>query len=230
MNFISHFYFDRHVPDHLFAVGVSTPDLLSIYDRSIRLKDGHIRHLLAQDLTMDQQHFLYGILRHFDGDKIFHSSAFFEKETHYLSALLREAFGAKSIPRSFFVSHVLLELIIDKVLITDSKQLLDDYYAHFAVHSIEEMSALTEWAAEKTIPGYDGFLEKFLERKFLYHYTDWGHVGYVMKRILMRVGVSESAYLENQRFPLLMQEYENRLRMTYKAELNTLNALLHGLR
>lgn len=229
MNFISHFYFDRHVPDSLFAVGVSTPDLLSIYNRSIRLHDRRIQHLTTIAGTPEQQQFLHGVLRHFDGDKVFHSSKFFEEETHHLSAVLRQAFGEAQIPRSFFVSHVLLELIIDKVLIADSAELLNQYYGHFEAHPIPLMVALTEWAAGTRIPGYGQFLEKFLERKFLYRYRDWGYVGLVLKHILQRVGVTEYAYLDDSRFPMLMHQYETRLRTRYTSELARLNARLHRL-
>jgi hypothetical protein len=230
MNFISHYYFDRHVADNLFAVGVSSPDLLSIFLRSVRIKDAHVKAMSARtDLSPEQQSFLKGVIRHFDGDKVFHSSEFFFNETHLLAVMLRERFGKFSVPRSFFVSHIMLELIIDKVLIQRDPSILGDYYSNFEQHSPSEIAKLTEWIADAPLPNYADFIEKFMERKFLYRYTDWGYVTYVLKRILQRVGVEEMGYLESADFLEVMNTYEAHLESMYLPRLAELGERLHGM-
>ena len=42
MNLVAHFYLDQHHPEPLFAVGAATPDLLSIYNNGIRLKQRNL--------------------------------------------------------------------------------------------------------------------------------------------------------------------------------------------
>jgi hypothetical protein len=227
MNFLSHYYFDRHLTDDWFAIGVSTPDLLSIFNREVRLRESHITALsFTPNLSAEQRGFFRGVLRHFEGDKVFHSSPFFHDETHTLAALLRREFGPDVVARSFFVSHILLELTLDKVLIQTHPGLLEKYYHHFDTHSPHEIAALTEWVAGVRLPSYEGFIEKFIERKFLYQYTHWDHVVYVLKRILQRVNVLQYSYLDRPRFAALMDAYEAQLTERYSAEFSLLNTQL----
>ncbi len=211
MNFISHYYLDKEQEDSLFFVGMSTPDLLSVFDRSIRLKASRMRLLMENDASPEQVSFYNGILRHFEADALFHSSAFFKQETGMISQLMRETFPGHSLHRLFFVSHVLFELILDKILIERDSSLLPAYFEYFEAYPPAEVLALTQWITRNEIPGYGSFFEKFVGKKHLYLYTDWKYVIYVLKRILQRVKVSKFAYLDDPRFLRVIETYEKGL-------------------
>ena len=61
------------------------------------------------------------------------------------------------------------------------------------------------------MPSYDGFLARFVEKKYLYRYTDWEHVIYILKRILLGVGIRKVDYLHEPVFLERMLVYETEL-------------------
>ena len=207
MNFISHYFLDKELDDSFFFVGISTPDLLSVFDRSIRLKENRLPLLMEKEALPAEVSFYHGVLRHFEVDALFHSSAFFHEETGRISQLLRATFPGFGFHRLFFVSHVLFELLLDKILIDQDPNLLPEYFRHFEQQPAQ-VAQLTQWITRTEIPGYDNYFEKFVQRKHLYLYSDWKYVIYVLKRILQRVPIAKFSYLDDPRFLTAIRAYE----------------------
>ncbi|TAE59623.1 MAG: hypothetical protein EAZ89_02330 [Bacteroidetes bacterium] len=209
MNFISHFYLDREQEDSYFFIGVSTPDLVSVFDRNIRVKEHRMPPLPGY--TPESAGFYAGVMRHFQVDKMFHSSPFFTRETGRISAMIQERFRPEELSRVFFVAHVLLELTLDKILIQRDPKLLPDFYRHLERASLDNVVSLTEWITHTGMPGYLPFLNRFVRRKTLYQYTDWQSVVYILRRMMQGVGVAEVEYLHSPRFDQLLRSYEAEL-------------------
>ncbi|MEL6672152.1 MAG: hypothetical protein AAFR61_08160 [Bacteroidota bacterium] len=208
MNFISHFYLDRDRDDSWFFAGVSTPDLVSVFDRNVRLKGPKLPILRENDATPAEVSFYHGVLRHFEVDRIFHTSPFFKEESGLLTSMLQENFEKGTVKRAFFVAHVAFELILDKILIQEDPQLTPSFYSHLEKFPIEEYVKLTEWVTKQKLPSYQAFMQRFVDKKYLYHYVDWEHLFYVLKRIMIGVGILEVNYLHSETFLDLMREYE----------------------
>jgi hypothetical protein len=216
MNFLAHYFLDQDNPSGYFVVGAATPDLLSIYNSSLRIKAGHVDHLKEEIKANVEPAFLAGLARHFHADRVFHSSPLFNAETHELSRMLEARFQGEDVPRKYFIAHILLELLLDKVLILHNPTLLDDYYRHFAsLVPFEGVRHATEAVAAHPLPNYESFLQKFLENKYLYHYTENDHLIYILRRLLRRVGIERSHYLDDARFLLLMDDFEARIEGYY---------------
>ena len=211
MNFISHYFLDKELDDSLFFVGMSTPDLLSVFDRSVRLRESRLPLLMENEVPPGHISFYNGVLRHFEVDALFHSSAFFEEETSRISRLMRDTFPGYGFHRLFFVSHVLFELLLDKILIDQHPDLLPDYFQHFEAQKPEDVAQLTQWVTRAEIPGYENYYQKFVQRKHLYLYSDWKYVIYVLKRILQRVRIAKFSYLDEPRFLSVIRAYESDL-------------------
>ncbi|MEM7370531.1 MAG: hypothetical protein AAF587_18110 [Bacteroidota bacterium] len=222
MNFISHFYLDRHLNDSSFFTGVSTPDLVSVFDRTIRLKARKMPLLMENEATPDEISFYQGVLRHFEGDRIFHTSTFFEEETGRINEILHDAFGDQ-VERGFFIAHILFELLLDKILIQHDSSLLTEFYHHLTARPVKEYVRLTEWVTRVPMPSYDGFLKKFIRKRYLYRYTDWEHVIYILKRIVMGVGIQKVEYLHSSTFLNEMLAYESELSMRSIPSMANLN-------
>ena len=212
MNFISHYFLDQHSDqtDSFFFVGISTPDLISNFDRRIRLKAGTLSKVEPSDARPEADSFFKGVVRHFEVDRIFHSSDFFYRETHFLAQLLRERFGDQ-VKRSNFVAHILLELILDRVLILRHNDLLFSFYSHFERSDVPELVELTEWIVQQTIPGYGEFLEQFAQKRFLYRYVNQWYLIRVLKGILAQIGIRNATYLDSEEFMTIFESYEQRL-------------------
>lgn len=216
MNFLSHYFVDRVNPDDMFTVGAATPDLLSIYDPKHRVKSGHLKRLPKETRALVDPGLIAGLEAHFFVDAVFHSSDYFLEETQFISAMLIEFFPERDIPRKYFLAHILLELMIDKVLIEDHPGILESYYAHFELLSpFHRVRTDTERIIGFQMDNYEGFLLKFVKNKYLYDYKNFSHLIYVIGRILRRVNISEDGFLSDDRFLKLMQRYEARLRDIY---------------
>lgn len=215
MNLISHFFLDKNRNDRFFFVGVSTPDLVSNFDRTIRLKAARLPILMETDTRENQVQFYNGVLRHFEVDRLFHSSPFFQQETRFLSQELRFTFGNDQIERAYFVAHILLELILDRVLIRRHKDLVQNFYDHFQERDVPELVEYTEWVAQEKMPGYGDFLRQFASKQFLYRYVDLRYLANVLDSILLRVGIEHRSFLRQKAFIDFMKTYENRLSDLY---------------
>ncbi len=229
MNFISHFFLDLECKDTFFFLGVSTPDLIGNFDRSIRLKQSTLPLIMENDASKNQINFYNGVIRHFEVDRLFHSSHFFKRETQYLNGELKQIFTGECIDRTFFVSHIMLELILDRVLIRRHNDLPYYFYSHFEAAKLSEIVNLTEWITQRSLPGYDHFLQKFSEKQFLYRYVDMRYLAGVMRYILNKVGIRCYAYVNKPEFLDLMYAYENRLEKLYVPALQELSYALHRM-
>lgn len=212
MNFISHFYADREQTDSHFVIGSVSPDLLSIYNPELRIKHAHVAKFQKSGVNTVSKGFIEGLKAHFFVDRVFHSSPHFKSETQKISQLLIERFPDQEIPRKFFIAHILLELLLDKILIDLHPGILAAFYDHFASQGdFSEIQASTEQISGKPLNNYTGFLHKFLENKYLYHYQKYDHIIYVLGRIMRRVKIDDIAFLEAPTFLNLMKDYEAHL-------------------
>lgn len=211
MNFISHFYLDRELNNSLFFIGVSTPDLVSVFDRTVRLKKSRMPLIMENEATGDEINFYNGVMRHFEGDRIFHTSDFFHNEVHRISHLLEKTFAKGEVERGFFVAHIMFELLLDKILIQEDETLVPEFYEHLESHPISEFVRLTEWVTHTPMPAYDGFLEKFIHKKYLYNYTDPHQVIFILQKIVRGVGIQDIDYLHSRKFLDLLLKYEKEL-------------------
>ncbi|MEM9984193.1 MAG: hypothetical protein AAF804_03790 [Bacteroidota bacterium] len=215
MNFIAHYYIDRQIEQDLFVAGVCTPDWVSIFNRKVRVKEGRLPSLDGATHSLPEQAFHLGVRRHLEVDGLFHTSSFFKEETGILNRLFEQYLGPDQVPRSFFVAHVLFELVLDKVLIQADPSLLGDYYHHLDSCDLDRLVELTEWVTGASLPGYQAFIRRFITKKYLYQYTDWDHVVYVLRRILERVTITEYAFLYQDSFLQLLRSYEKGLADRY---------------
>ena len=112
MNLVAHYHLDRTLVNSYFVVGAATPDLLSIYNSQVRIKQRHLKKLSEDELGRITPPFLAGLQKHFFADGIFHTSPLFHQETKRISNMLVEYFPDLEIQRKFFIGHILLELMI----------------------------------------------------------------------------------------------------------------------
>ena len=215
MNFAAHYFLDLDRPESLFHIGAATPDLLSIYNAQLRIKEGQLAAIDRESLGEVEEIFIEGIKRHFHADKVFHSSDFFREECTDITLRLKTRFEEGVVPRKFFISHILLELLLDKVLIDTHSEILETYYTHFDGISPLEIRRVTEIAVGKELPNYEGFIGKFIRNQYLFRYTQFDHIIFVLERILRRVSIEEVAFLSQPVFLDLMQKYESRLEHNY---------------
>ncbi|MEM0995846.1 MAG: hypothetical protein AAGN35_02150 [Bacteroidota bacterium] len=212
MNFISHFYADRGVQDALFIVGTVTPDLMSIYNAKYRVKNSHLNKFDRLAHPEVPRSFLKGLERHFFVDRIFHDSDNFRRETERISQELPLRLPQYDIQRKFFIGHLLLELLMDKIIIDRDPRILEEFYGHFAdARQYAPLQQFTGLVAGHTLGTYVSFLRKFYENKYLYKYQEYAHLIWVLGQLLRRVRVESRDFLHAPAFLDYMKEYETGL-------------------
>ncbi len=212
MNLVAHYYLDRDRVNSHFVVGVATPDLLSIYNSNLRIKARHLKKMSEDQAGMITPPFLSGLYRHFFADGIFHLSPTFERQTKRISNMLKSYFPELNIQRKFFIAHILLELLIDKILIDDNPGILNSYYGHFgALQPFRDLRKTSEIALGRNLPNYESYMQKFLRLQYLYNYAKFDHISRVLQKILQRVGIDNNKYMQSGTFYQLMIDYEQEL-------------------
>ena len=181
---------------------------------------------MENDVSDAEISFYHGVMRHFEVDRIFHSSDFFHRETVLITRTLQETFGSEYIHRAFFVSHILLELTLDRILINQHSSLLYSFYKHFEAKDVHELVALTEWVARQPLPGYGDFLKRFAEKKLLYNYSQWDFLIDVTRHIMHKVSIENTDYLLTDKFLAMIHSYEEGLRRRVPRALKGLEAML----
>lgn len=212
MNFLTHFALDRESPSSYYTLGVAIPDLLPVAGRHLRLP---YKTILSMDLKQpesEKEWMLKGIQRHYHTDKVFHESTFFEDERAFILPWLKQIFAAHPDPKYFFLSHVLVELYLDRILLQKDQKLASEYYPHF--HQTD-IPATLEWL--KPFSTHDFLplaqtLEVFRKREFLYAYLDTEGFYYAANRTLVRAGIRALEDISADFFISQLEEYETGLR------------------
>jgi hypothetical protein len=181
MNFLSHYYFDRDTSDCYFTLGTVLPDLLKNADKTIVLHPEKLVHSNPQINSIIQ-----GWNKHLLVDKYFHSSEFFLHHSHALKNLLTPAI-ADSPVKPFFLGHITIELILDNLLITTNRVVVDDFYNHLDSCDIDTINEFLAFAGMKNPAIFGKFYAEFKRSRYLHTYANLGQVTYALKRICMRV-------------------------------------------
>ena len=69
-----------------------------------------------------------GCNKHFASDRKFHNWMTFVELTNKDTDMIRES-GDKDINRDYFITHIMVEILLDKILLDQNPTLADDFYA-----------------------------------------------------------------------------------------------------
>ncbi|WP_184546041.1 hypothetical protein [Mucilaginibacter sp. FT3.2] len=181
MNFLSHYYFDRHTTNCYHVLGTVLPDLLKNADKHIVLHPEKLEHPNSEVNSI-----ITGWNKHLAVDRYFHSSEFFLTHSHELKKLLRPAIEGSPV-KPFFLGHIALELIIDNLLLTTGKVIVDEFYDHLSDCQAEVIDEFLTFSGLADTAVFFKFYEGFKKSKYLHTYAETHQISYALKRICMRV-------------------------------------------
>ena len=181
MNFLSHFYFDRHTTNCYHILGTVLPDLLKNADKTIILHPEKLTHTDERISSI-----IKGWNKHLEVDRYFHSSNFFINHSHELKKILAPSTQGSAV-KPFFLGHIGLELLLDNLLITEKKISVDDFYGHLQGCREDVIKEFLRFARLKDSTIFFKFYENFKESRYLHSYAEMKQIAYALKRICMRV-------------------------------------------
>jgi len=181
MNFLSHYYFDRHTSNCYHVLGTVLPDLIKNADKTTIIHPEKLNYPAgAAQQIRDGWH------KHLEVDRHFHNSGFFKTHAHQLKLVLRPAVEG-SLAKPFFLGHIALELILDNLLLTTTQLTAHGFYDHLSSCEHEAITDFLTRSGMSNPAAFIHFFENFKRNQYLHTYAQTGQVAYALKRICMRI-------------------------------------------
>lgn len=183
MNFLSHFYFDRHCNDPNIVLGTVLPDLVknARKDWNLHPEKREVLFTGAMEISI-----LRGWKRHLTVDRHFHNSAFFVKHTNAIRMAITPVLVHSQV-RPSFLAHIALEVMLDSILLMDNVLDADQLYANLRRSDRTSLTNFLELNMMDDIVHFFKFFDKFLEINYLNSYREVHNIMYALNRVCMRI-------------------------------------------
>ncbi len=205
MNFLSHYYLERHHPSPYRTVGALLPDLVQGFNS--KLRKSVFNHGLPDDV--EHREIFEGIRRHYAADAAFHGSDFFGHYTALIHARLKESALPSVRFRTYFLAHVFLEMLLDRLLVKHYPQLCVELYRDLEA---AEPGVLASYFSLIGKPGvYSEFFNnfsRFISGRFLHYYSDNEMFVKALLRVYQKVNPADASRDEQKIMMSLADELE----------------------
>ena len=184
MNYFSHAirFLDRPV----FAVATGLPDMLSVADRSVRLRARRMEPFRETASPFDAE-VAAGALQHLEDDAWFHKTRAFVETNVELTRLFRETIGSDDGMRCSFLGHIVTELQLDGVLAERYPDLLDRYYDIVGDTDADAIQTCVNQMAARQTDRLATLIPKFHQEQFLRDYEDPSRLRFRLNQVMLRV-------------------------------------------
>ena len=188
MNYFSHAirFLDRPV----FAVATGLPDILSVADRSVRLRARRMEPFRETASPFDAE-VAAGALQHLEDDAWFHKTRAFVETNVELTRLFRETIGSGDGMRCSFLGHIVTELQLDGVLAERYPDLLDRYYDIVGDTDADAIQACVNRMAARQTDRLAMLIPKFHQEQFLRDYSEPSRLRFRLNQVMLRVRLDQ---------------------------------------
>ncbi|MGB1205974.1 MAG: hypothetical protein ACPG5B_10020 [Chitinophagales bacterium] len=169
MNYLSHYYVANCPSNPNYTLGLLLPDFVRKQTSKFRIANVEMPLLSASS-----QYFHRGVLCHYKTDALFHVSDFFKK---HLANIQQEwkASNFESLHKyKFFLAHVLLEMMLDRILMQDEPKICISFYQHLAninKKEYEEYISKIGLSKAHSVQIFSAY-ERFIKNQYLHKYLD----------------------------------------------------------
>lgn len=208
MNFLSHFYFDRHSANPELVLGTVLPDLIKNANKNWVVRPEKRRELLGTDYGLLS--ILKGWIRHVEVDRYFHCSDFFMEHSSAIRTLIAPYLETSPV-RPSFLSHIALELMLDSLLISKKLVSADDFYTQLHHINRSTVTRFFELNGIEDTPQFFRFFDRFIESAYLKNYNEPDNIVYALNRICMRLWKDPLSESQKAELSLLLTDYKQKL-------------------
>ncbi|MES2779655.1 MAG: hypothetical protein V4651_07120 [Bacteroidota bacterium] len=205
MNYLSHFIIDHTADDVYFNSALILPDITKRWVKTFNHPPP------SNDFTPNQHSLLRGCLRHYQRDKQFHGSSFFEGYQQRVNEYLKTQPFSVDVNRKWFIAHVLTELLIDRAFVKTFPGYVDAFYGSLTAMEDRELAGFLKQYGMADTTDFFYFFNHFRSVQYIYYYADNNKFLYSLTRIMLRVGLKELNAADAQ----LMLEAIQYLELTY---------------
>ncbi len=186
MNYLSHYYFDRDEDNKYFNLGLILPDLARAHIAKLRINPyKNITFTTKEIASMND-----GCNKHFASDRKFHNWMTFVELTNKATDMIRES-GDKDINRDYFITHIMVEILLDKILLDKNPSLADDFYAMIDSVEMDWILKFMRYAGLQDDELWKGQHRRFMKAAFLKSYTSVENVIVAVEGVCANLGMIE---------------------------------------
>jgi hypothetical protein len=186
VNYLSHFYFDQVEDNKYYNIGLILPDLARAHISKLRINPyKNITFTTKEIASMND-----GCNKHFASDRKFHNWMVFVDLTNRATDMIRES-GDKDINRDYFITHIMVEVLLDKILLDRNPNLANEFYD--MVKSVEQDWVLKfmRYAGLQDDELWKGQHKRFMKADFLNSYTSLENVVAAVEGVCRKLDMIE---------------------------------------
>ena len=184
MNYLAHGW--RFTDDPYFLAGTAVPDWLCVVDRRVRVRSKQAAEWVACGDGVISS-IARGICQHHADDHQFHSARAFAELSLDFAARVRRAYPAGEGLRSWFLGHILVEMLLDATMIEQHPQRLHAYYAVLSESDPTTIERVVSDLATRPTTLLAQFIPLFRRERFLWDYLDDGKLLVRLNQVMRRV-------------------------------------------
>lgn len=166
MNYLSHYYFDRDEDNKYFNIGLILPDLARSHIAKLRINPYKNITFTTKEISSMND----GCNKHFASDRKFHNWMTFVELTNKATDMIRES-GDKDINRDYFITHIMVEILLDKILLDKNPSLANDFYSMIDSVETDWILKFMRYAGLQDDELWKGQHRRFMKAAFLKSYT-----------------------------------------------------------
>ncbi len=212
MNFLSHFYFDRHTIDPNQVLGTVLPDLVKNARKDWHLHPQKHKEYFQHSETMCS--IFSGWKRHLEVDLYFHSSDFFTEHTKAIRLLIAPVLEHSPV-RPSFLAHISLEIMLDNILITEKRVNVSDFYEQLKKSDRPSLTQFLSLSMLDDGPHFFRFFDQFMKTAYLHSYQESGNMIYALNRICMRLWKDPLNETQKLKLTIILLNYKEYLQNVF---------------
>lgn len=187
MNYFTHGR--RFLDRPYFLAGTAIPDWLNVVNRRVRLRSRLVAPFLDSPNPIYRD-LAAGVAQHHRDDDWFHRTRAFAELSLQFSLALRDGLPTDDGLRPSFLGHILVEILLDDCLATQSPAELQAYYSALATTDPVLIAEFVQQASGKSVPHLAEFIPRFIEARFLCDYADNAKLLFRLNQVMSRVGLA----------------------------------------
>jgi hypothetical protein len=187
MNYFAHGR--KFLEDPYYLAGTAIPDWLNVSDRRVRVRSKHAQPWF-EDADARVASLARGIAQHHHDDAWFHETRAFAELSWQFTARVRDSLAPDDGLRPSFLGHILVEILLDVVLISQEPDQLRAYYAAMATVDGPFVQDTVNRMSPRPAERLGQFVPAFCRETFLWDYADDAKLCYRLNQVMRRVGLS----------------------------------------
>lgn len=132
-----------------------------------------------------------GCLQHYNDDKIFHASEFFNFGSDACIKIINEAGFQEHVQRKWFLGHVMFEIFLDRLLVQHTTSLTNNFYKDLVSINTNDLVEFCTLFEANNIETLMNQLNYFINAAYIKNYANNNLFVYSLVRIMQRAKAAE---------------------------------------